>query len=100
MLTDAEPPEKPLHGDWWSRRFGDRGVLQLLIGTDTEGIIVLLGFGSFCYLTIWAGYHEAVGSFIILLMFAVVSYFLAQLVYRLVLALLKVISVLRSERKD
>lgn len=80
MLTDPAPHEKSPNGDRWSRCFGDKGVLQLLVGTDTEGIIVLIGVGSLCYLIISQGYHEAVGSFIILLMFAVVFYFLAQLV--------------------
>ena len=44
--------------DWWSGRFGNRGVLQLVVGDDVEFILGLVGLGTLVYVIVVRGNYD------------------------------------------
>ena len=86
-----EPSDQP-HIDWWSRRFGSRGFLQVLIGTDTEAHILLLLSGAYVCVIIFKDNAMVMGSLVWLLPFAIGLYFLRNIVT----AIIKLIEAIRG----
>jgi len=82
--TDPLSPRPPLEADWWFRCFGNRGLLQLIIGTDTESMLVLIPMIAVALVIVWHRYFDVLGSFMSLLMLAVILYFFRNVVTALV----------------
>ena len=82
--TDPLPPRFHREADWWFRCFGNRGLLQLIIGTDTESMLVLIPMFAVALVIVWHRYFEVLGSFMSLLTLAVVLYFFRNVVTALV----------------
>jgi hypothetical protein len=81
MSDDRESPAPPRGnvGDWWSRRFGGRGILQLVVGSDALFLAVVIAVCTTAYV-IAVGERETPGTFTDFLFVAVGLYFLFQLV--------------------
>jgi hypothetical protein len=61
---DPLKPDQQLGTDWWSQRFGNKGLLQLLIGTDAASfVLALLGVAFFWVITVQQD-HGPLGSLI------------------------------------
>jgi hypothetical protein len=82
--TDPVPLGSQPEADLWFRCFGNRGLVQLIIGTDTESMLVLIPMISVALVVVWHRYFEVLGSFMSLLMLAVVLYFFRNVVTALV----------------
>jgi hypothetical protein len=80
MSTGTNPNrnESQQQTDWWSTRFGDRGVIQLIIGNDVGGILALTAVGTPTFVILVKGNYEVLGSFINLSIFVIVFYFFAR----------------------
>ena len=66
--------------DWWSRRFGDRGILQLIIGNDAQFLVVLIATCTIAYVIAVKGHYDTLGMFMNFLFLVVTLYFLYKLV--------------------
>ena len=82
--------------DWWSRRFGSRGFLQILIGTDTESHILLFLSGAFVCATIVKDNETVTRSLVWLLPFAIGLYFLRNIVT----AIIRLVEAIRGTGKN
>jgi hypothetical protein len=74
-----EEPSTPAP-DWWSQRFGSRGLLQFVIGTDTESLLLLMLTGAFIYVITVLQNRDPLGSFVWLLGLALVLFFVRNVV--------------------
>jgi hypothetical protein len=84
------------HIDWWSRRFGNRGVLQVLIGADTEAHILLLLNGAFVYVILFKDSDTVTKSLVWLLPFTIALYFTRNIVT----AIISLVEAIRGNRKN
>ena len=81
--------------DWWFRCFGNRGLLQLIIGTDTESMLVLVPMSAVAVVIVWHRYYDVLGSYMTLLMIAVILYFFRNVVT----ALVGLVETIRAKRE-
>ena len=82
IRNTEEPPTPEQHSasDWWSQRFGSRGLLQFLIGTDTESLLLVILAGGFIHVVTIQQNSGPLGSLVWLLALAIVLYFLRNIV--------------------
>jgi hypothetical protein len=93
-MSDETPDQS--HSDWWSCRFGSRGFLQVLIGTDTESHILLLLSGAYVCVIILKDNETVTRSLVWLLPFAIGLYFLRNIVT----AIINLIEAIRGSKKN
>ena len=79
-MDDPSTPEKLSASDWWSQRFGSRGLLQFVIGTDTESLLLLILSGGFIHVVTVQRNHDPLGSLVWLLGLVIVLHFLRNIV--------------------
>ena len=79
IAADSTPLAGQEQMDWWSGRFGNRGVLQLVVGDDVEFILGLVGLGTLVYVIVVRGNYDVLGSFVNILIFVIVFSFFARL---------------------
>jgi hypothetical protein len=79
-MDDPSTPERLSTPDWWSQRFGSRGLLQFIIGTDTESLLLLTLSGGFVHVVTVQQNHDPLGSLVWLLGLVIVLYFLRNVV--------------------
>ena len=70
--------------DWWSRLFSSRGLLQLLIGTDTESLVVLTLSGALVFAITVQASSVPPGSLMWLLGMVVALFFLRNIVTQVI----------------
>jgi hypothetical protein len=78
--TDPNIPDNPSQEDWWSTRFGNRGLLQLVVGDDVEFILGVMGLGTLVYLILGRDNYDVLGSFVNILFFVIIFSFFAKLI--------------------
>jgi hypothetical protein len=77
-------PEYQSTTDWWSRLFSSRGLLQLLIGTDTESLVVLTLSGALVFVITVQASSVPPGSLMWLLGMVVALFFLRNIVTQVI----------------
>jgi len=63
-MSDREDPaasSRACEADWWSRRFGGRGILQLIIGNDAQFLVVLIAACTIAYVIAVKEHYETLG---------------------------------------
>jgi hypothetical protein len=78
-MSERKEPSGPEHqstADWWSRLFGSRGLLQFIIGTDTESLVLLMLSGGLVFVITVQSNSGPLGSLIWLLVIVVALFFL------------------------
>jgi hypothetical protein len=96
-MSDSKEPfglEYQSIPDSWSRRFGSRGLLQFIIGTDTESLVLLSLSGALIYVITVEHNAGPVGSLVWLLTIVVVLYFLRNVVT----AIIRLVEAIRGRR--
>ena len=84
-MSDTKEPLDPEHTpDWWSRLFGSRGLLQFIIGTDAESLVLLMLSGGLVYLITVQSNSGPLGSYIWLLIIVVAFFFLRNIVTQII----------------
>ena len=86
-MSDGKQPSVPprhLTLDWWSRRFGPRGMLQFMIGTDTESLVLLMLGGALVFVITVQGNSGPLGSLVWLLAMVIVLFFLRKVVTEII----------------
>jgi hypothetical protein len=79
-MVDPSILEQHPNADWWSQRFGSRGLLQLFIGTDTESHLLLIFSISFAWVITSQQNYGPLGSLVWLLELVIVLYFMRTVV--------------------
>ena len=97
MSDDKEPsvPERRPTPDWWSRQFGTRGLLQLVIGTDTESLVLLMLSGALVFVITVQSNTGPLGSLVWLLAMLIILYFLRKVVTEII----RLIQAIRGQQK-
>jgi hypothetical protein len=81
---DPSKPEKQLDVDWWSQRVGNRGLLQLLIGTNAASFVLeIFGAGLVWVITVQQD-HGPLGSLIWLLGLLIVLLYVDKVVTQII----------------
>ena len=77
-------PERQSPPDWWSRLFGSRGLLQFIIGTDTESLVLLIFSSGLVWVITVQNNPGPLGSLIWLLGGIVLLFFLRNIVTQII----------------
>jgi hypothetical protein len=96
MSDSKEPfvPERRPVCDWWSRHFGSRGLLQLVIGIDTESLVLLMLSGALVFVIAVQGNTGPLGSLVWLLAILIILFFLRKVVTEI----MRLIEAIRGRR--
>ncbi len=70
--------------DWWSRHFGDRGILQLIIGNNALFLVVVIATCAMAYVIAFKEHYDLLGIFMKFLFLVVILDFLFKLVNLLI----------------
>lgn len=65
--------------DWWSRRVGGRGVLQLAFGSDIQSILLIATL-AMCFVIVGHQHYETLGSFVYFQYSLLVAYVIERIV--------------------
>src|SRR5262249_7323014 len=80
--------------DWWSRLFSSRGLLQFIIGTDTESLVVLALSGCLVFVITEQASSVPLGNLMWLLGLVVALLFLRNIVTQII----RLIEAIRGSR--
>jgi hypothetical protein len=77
---DKPRPSGRTGTDWWSTRFGDRGLLQLIIGTDALFVVPVIFSVAMAYAAVIKEHYDLLGILMKFLFFVVGLYFFKDFV--------------------
>ena len=77
ISNEAEPaaPQNQPADNWWQRRFGDKGVVQLVFGDDVGPLLAIILVVAACYVLIVKERFDLEGAFIYALFLVIALYF-------------------------